>query len=67
MPADSQPKINYMSIFNHVNKHAKGSQIDIGLNRAWKLRGMETIELQKTILQHENLADHLLLKTHWKR
>jgi len=45
MPADSQPKINYMSIFNHVSTHAKGSQIDIGLNRAWKLRGMETYEL----------------------
>ena len=67
MPADSQPKINYQSIFNHVSKHAKASQIDIGLNRAWKLKGMESFELQKTILPQENLADHLLLKTHWKR
>jgi hypothetical protein len=60
-------KFSFLDVYNHM-KHFPGRSVDLGgAPRTWKVKGIETHELQKAVLQHEKLGDHLKMKTHWKR
>jgi hypothetical protein len=63
---DANPRINFHEVFNYISKQV-GSVADFGYGRQWKLKSHETYDFQKAILQHERLADHLKVKTYWKR
>lgn len=62
------PRINFMDVYNHM-KHFPGRSVDLlgGAPRTWKLKSIETSELQRAVLQHEKLGDHLRMKNNWKR
>jgi hypothetical protein len=70
---DSLPRISFLDIFNHL-KHMSGHSLEIDRGSAgaaargtWKIKSIETTEIQKAVLQHEKLGDHLKTKTYWKR
>ena len=61
------PRISFLDVYNHL-KHFPGHSVDLGgASRTWKVKGMETAELQRAVLQHEKLGDHLKTKNNWKR
>jgi hypothetical protein len=61
------PRISFLDVYNHL-RHFPGQSVDLGgAPRTWKVKGMETAELQRAVLQHEKLGDHLKIKNNWKR
>ena len=61
------PRISFLDVYNYL-KRFPGHSVDIaGAPRTWKLKCMESVELQKAVLQHEKLGDHLKMKNNYKR
>ena len=59
------PPIDFLEIYNSLTN--QGGTLDIGNARLWRIKGYQTEDFQKNILHHERLAEHLKLRTHWKR
>lgn len=64
------PKINFMETFQQLKEQELDQQMppyEVGAaptGRMWKLQCFESGHLQRVILQHEKLADHLKVKTY---
>lgn len=70
MTVDMSVPINMMDTFTKLKQLTAHQPFEVGNpanGRVWRLKGLETHELQKDFWRHEKLADHLRIKIFWKR